>query len=84
MVRGDRDRHGRVHACELLDGDRVRDGVRSRPAVLLGNRHAHQSELPELGDELVREARLAIELLRDRRDPLHREVADGLADELVL
>ena len=43
-----------------------------------------QAELGELGDELVQEPRLAIELLLGRRDSLLREVADRLADELVL
>ena len=53
-------------------------------AVLLGNRHAHQAELGELGDELVREALLAVELLGDRCDALERELADRVAEELVL
>src|SRR6185436_715332 len=38
----------------------------------------------ELGDELVGEARLEVELRRERRDPGLGEVADGAADELVL
>ena len=38
----------------------------------------------ELGDELVREAVLAVELLGDRRDALSRERPDGVADQLLL
>ena len=45
---------------------------RAGAAVLLRDRHAHQPELGQLGDELVREAVLAVELLGDRRDPLAR------------
>ena len=84
VVRGDRDRDRRVDAGQLLDRDRVRERVRAAAAVLLGNRHAHEAELGQLGDELVREATLAVELLGDRRDSPLGEVANGRADELVL
>ena len=53
-------------------------------AVLLGNRDAHQAQLGHLGDEVVGEAVLAVELLGDRRDLLQREGAHRVADELVL
>ena len=57
----------------------------SEPApVLLRYRHTHQAQPGELGDELVREALLAVELLGNRRDALLRELAHGLADELLL
>ena len=84
VVRGDRDRDGRVDARQLLDRDRVRDGVGAAAAVLLRDRHPHQPELGQLGHQLVGEAVLAVELLRDRRDLLLGELADGVADELVL
>ena len=83
-VRGDGDRDRRVDARQLLDRDRVRDGVAARAAVLLGDRQAHEPELGELRDELVREARLAVELLGDRRHARLREVADGAPDQLLL
>ena len=83
-MRGDGDRDGRVDARQLLDRDRVGQRVGAAAAVLLGDRHAHQPELGELGDELVREALLAVELLGDRRDLLERELTDGVAKELVL
>ena len=38
----------------------------------------------QLLDELVGKAMLAVELLRDGRHPLLRELADGAPDELVL
>ena len=47
-VRRDGDRHRRVDARQLLDRDRVRDGVGAGAAVLLGDRDAHQPELGEL------------------------------------
>ena len=83
-VRGHRDRDRRVDPRQLLDRDRVGERVGAGAAVLLRDRHAHQPELGELRDELVREAVLAVELRGDRRDPLLRELANGRADELVL
>ena len=83
-VRRDGDRDGRVDPGQLLDRERVGDGVAAGAAVLLRDRQAHQAELAELGDELVREARLAVELLGHRRDLLPGELAHGVADELLL
>src|SRR5207302_8377085 len=84
MVRGDGDCDGGVDARQFLDGDRVGQRVAPSAAVLLRDRHPHQPELAELCDEVVREPRLAVELLGHRRDTLLREVADGRADELLL
>ena len=84
VVRRDRDRDRRVDPRQLLDRDRVRERVGAAAAVLLGDRHPHQPELGQLGDELVREALLAVELLGDRRDPLERELPHRVADQLVL
>jgi hypothetical protein len=83
-VRSHRDRDRRVDARQLLDRDRVRERVGAAAAVLLRDRHPHQPELGHLHDELVREAMLAVELLRDRRDLFLGELAHGAADELVL
>ncbi len=83
-VSGDGDRDGGVDAGELLDRDRVRDGVAAGAAELLGEGNAHQPELGHLGDELVREARLAVELLGDGRDTLRRERPHRVPDQLVL
>ena len=83
-VRGDRDRHGGVDPRQLLDRDGVGERVAPRATVLLRDGDAHEAELGQLGDDLVREAVLAVELLCDGRDPLLGERADGVAQELVL
>ena len=83
-VRGDRDRDGRVDPRQLLDRDRVRDGVAAGAAVLLGDRKPHEAELGQLGDEVVREAALEVELRGDRCHALSRERSHGVADELLL
>ena len=80
----DRDRDRRVDPRQLLDRERVRDRVAAGAAVFLGQRQAHHTELAELRHELVREARLAVELLGDRSDLLARELAHRVADELLL
>ena len=67
-VRGDGDRHRRVDPRQLLDRDRVRERVGAGAAVLLRDRDAHEPELGEARDDVVREAVLAVELLGDRRD----------------
>ena len=81
---GDGDRDRRVDPRQLLDRDRVRQRVGARAAVLLGDRHAHQPELGQLGDELVREPLLAVELFGDGCDTLERELPHRVADQLVL
>src|SRR5262249_35473484 len=83
-MRRDGDRDRRVDAGQLLDGDRVRDGVGAGAAVLLGDRDAHEAELPELRDEVVGEPAFAIELLRHRSDAIPCERPDGVSDQLVL
>ena len=83
-VRGHRDRDRRVDPRQLFDRDRIGERVGPGAAVLLRERHAHQPELGQLRDQLVREAVLAVELLGGRRDPLLGELANGGADELVL
>ena len=83
-MRGDRDRDGGVDPRQLLDGDRVRDGVAARAAVLLRDRKAQQAQLPELRDELVGEAARQIELFGDGCDPFSRKRPDRVANELLL
>ena len=83
-VGGDRDRHARVHARELLDHERVGERVGPAAAVLLGVGHAHQAQLAELGDDLVGEALLPVELLGHRLDLVLREVAREALDRLLL
>ena len=83
-MRRDGDRDGRVDARQLLDRERVRDRVGAGAAVLLRHGDAHQPELAHLRDEVVREARLAVELLGHGRDPRLRELAHRPAQELLL
>ena len=83
-MRRDRDRDRRVDPRQLLDRDRVRERVGAAAAVLLRDRHPHQPELGQLGDELVREPLLAVELLGDRRHALERELPHRVAEQLVL
>ena len=83
-VRGDGDRDGGVDPRQLLDRDRIARPCRRRRRRTPRGWEPHQPELAELGDELVREAALAVELLGDGRDALPRERADGVADELLL
>ena len=58
--------------------------VPASAAVLLGERDAHEPELAELADDLVGEALLAVELLRDGRDLVAGEVPDQLLDRPVV
>src|SRR5438445_739954 len=84
VVRGDCDRHRRVDARQLLDRDRVRQRVCAGAAVLLRDRHPHQPELGEAGDDFIGKARLSVELFGDRCDLLRCERAHRVADQLVL
>ncbi len=81
---GDRDRHRRVDAGELLDHERVRQGVETRAPVLLGDRDAHDAELGQAGDDVVREAVLPVELRGDGRDPRLGELSHGAPEELAV
>ena len=80
-MRRNSDRQRRVASRQLLDGNRVRDRVGARPAVLLRNRHPHQPELAELGHELIREPLLAVELLCDRSHLLERKLPDRVPEQ---
>ena len=59
-----------VDPGQLLDRERVGERVGAAAAVLLRERDPHQPELAHLGDDLVGEALVAVELLGDRRDLL--------------
>ena len=63
-VHRDRHAHPRVGARQLLQHEDVREEVRPRAAVLLGDADAHQPELGERREHLAREAVLAIPLRR--------------------
>ena len=74
-VHADRHPDARVGARELLEHEDVREEVRARAAVLLRHADAHQPELGQLAEELLREAVLAIPLGRVRLDLRLGEVA---------
>ena len=74
-VHGDRHADARVRPRELLEDEDVREEVRARAAVLLGDADAHEPELRELGIELVREAVVAVPRGRVGRDLGLGEVA---------
>ena len=74
-VHGHRDADARVGARELLEHEDVGEEVRARSAVLLRDADAHQAELGELPEELLREAVLAVPLGRVRLDLGVRELA---------
>ena len=82
----DRHPHAGVRARELLQHEDVREKVRARAAVLLGDAHAHEPELGELRDQLVREPMVAVPVGGVRDDlrlgelpgqPLDRALVDG-------
>src|SRR5205085_2693672 len=75
-VHRDGDADTRVRPRELLEDEDVREEVRARAPVLLRDADAHQAELGELGEELAREAVLAVPLGRVGLDLLLRDLAD--------
>ena len=81
-VRAERDRDRGVDPRQLLDGERVGERVGAAAAVLLGERDAHQAELAELGDDLVREATSSrSSSSATGATSLLGEVADGALDQ---
>ncbi len=84
-VRCHGDRNGRVDPGQLLDRDRVREGVAAGAAPYSsGIGMPISPSSASSADDLVGEAVLAIELLGDRCDALDRELADRLPNQLVL
>ena len=57
-----------VRTRELLEDEDVGEEVRARAAVLVRHADAHQPELGELREDLLREAVLAVPLGRVRLD----------------
>ena len=83
-VRGDDQPERAPHAADLLDRDRVGQGVEAGAALVLGDRDAEPAELADPADDLGREAALALVLVDDRRDLGDHEVADRVAQQVVL
>ena len=67
-VHGNRHPHARVRARELLEHEHVREEVRARSALLLGNADAEQTKGAELPQQLARKAVRAIPRSSVRRD----------------
>ena len=70
--------------ADLLDRDRVGQGVEPGPALVLGDRDAEPAHLAEPADDLDREAARALVLVDDRGDLGAHELADRVAEEDVL
>ena len=83
-MHGDRHADAGVGARELLQHEDVGEEVRARAAVLLGHADAHQPELGELAEELLREVVLAVPLGRVRLDLGLRELARQRLDLLLV
>ena len=84
VVRGHGERERAVDPRDLLDADRVARHVHAGAAVLLGDADPEETELRELRHDLLREALFLVPLLGVREDLRAREIADGLAEELVV
>ena len=76
-ARVDADRHADagVRARDLLEDEDVGEEVRARAAVLLRDADAHQPQLGELAEDLLREVVLAVPLGRVRLDLGRGELA---------
>jgi hypothetical protein len=55
--------------------------VGAGPAIFGRHQHAHEAELAELGQRLLREFRLAIPLRRVRREQVPRDIARRVAQQ---
>src|SRR6188472_251542 len=62
-VRGHRDADRRIDPRKLFNSEHVRERVRTAPAVLLRERNPHESQSPELADDLVGKALRSVQLL---------------------
>src|SRR5207253_2292563 len=74
-VDADGDADARIGARELLEHEDVREEVRARAAVLLLDAGAHQPELRQLVEDLLREVVLAVPFGGVRLDLGRRELA---------
>ena len=84
VVRGDRQRHGRIDARELLDADAVVDRRHAGAAVLLGKLDAEQAERRQLRHQLGGEMLVLVPLADVRPDFGFGELADAAAQQFLL
>ena len=72
-----------VSAAPIDHGQRIRNRVHPRAAVFGRHLDTHESELAHLADGLQRERALGVQLRRNRRNALLREIAgNGLDRQL--
>ena len=83
-VRGHDQPERAPHPADLLDRDRVGERVETRAAFVLGDGDPEPAELADPTDDLDREASIALVLVDDRRDFGRHEVADRVAQQLML
>ena len=83
-MRAQRDRDRRIDACQLLHDHRVVLCAAAGAAVLLRERDAHQVELAELANDLVREFVVTVELLGHGCDLGPSELAHRVAQQLLV
>ena len=83
-MRAHRDRHARVDAGELLDGDRVLQRGAAGAPDSLGERDAHPPELAHLGHDRVGKRLRAIELAGGGSHFLFGELTHRALQELGL
>src|SRR4051794_11282038 len=81
---GDDDAERAPNPRDLLDRDRVGQGVESGAAFLFGKRNTEQAHRAKLGDDVGREATVLLVLV-DLVDYLTlQKIADGSAEQLLL
>ena len=83
-ARLERDGHRVVDPGQLLDRDAEHREVAAAAAVLLGERDAEQPEVAHAAHDVDREVVVAVPRLGVRRDLALGEVADDLAERVVL
>src|SRR5260370_17722201 len=83
-MRLNRDAHSGVATSDLFQCDAVRQKVRARTTMLLGERKTQQAELAHLAYDLVRERRGAVHLLSVRLDLGFRKISAKIANHLLL
>ena len=81
---GDGHPHAGVGARDLLQHQDVREEVRAGAAVFLRNAGAHQAELGELSEQVLRKVMLAVPLGGVRLDLGLRELARERLDLLLV
>ena len=72
---------GRVDARQLFDGEGGVEEGAAGAAVDLGHLDAHDAQVEERPQQVAIERLLLVHGPRERGDPVHREVADAVAEE---